>query len=130
MGRFAIMIQVRWLTLTSDCATFTTLQPLAKNCLGIRLFGNYLLPRWQSQFANPWLNTDPAYGPPTNYFPFAIRSFGCSAISNIGDESLHFPFCLSPEQLWCCGDCLQMTTALNVPASSLLQLSSPLPLSR
>ena len=43
--------------------------------LGIHLFGDYLLPRWQSQFANPWLNSDPAYGPLTNYLPFAVGVF-------------------------------------------------------
>jgi len=42
---------------------------------GVHLFGDYLLPRWQSRLTSPWYIDDPANGPVNNYFPFTMAMF-------------------------------------------------------
>jgi hypothetical protein len=43
--------------------------------LGVHLFGDYLLPRWQSRLSSPWFIDDPANGPINNYLPFTMAFF-------------------------------------------------------
>jgi len=43
--------------------------------LGVHTFGDYLLPRWQSNLDSPWFITDLADGPRNNYLPFTMAVF-------------------------------------------------------
>jgi hypothetical protein len=43
--------------------------------LGVHLFGDYLLPRWQSDLKSPWFISDPSAGPVNNYLPFTMAVF-------------------------------------------------------
>ena len=43
--------------------------------LGVHTFGDYLLPRWQSNLPSPWFITDTANGPRNNYLPFTMAVF-------------------------------------------------------
>ena len=43
--------------------------------LGVHLFGDFLLPRWQSNLRSPWFITDTANGPINNYLPFTMAVF-------------------------------------------------------
>ena len=43
--------------------------------LGVHLFGDYLLPRWQSDLKSPWFISDPSTGPVNNYLPFTMAVF-------------------------------------------------------
>ena len=43
--------------------------------LGVHLFGDYLLPRWQSELKSPWFISDPVTGPVNNYLPFTMAVF-------------------------------------------------------
>lgn len=43
--------------------------------LGVHTFGDYLLPRWQSNLSSPWFITDTANGPRNNYLPFTMAVF-------------------------------------------------------
>jgi len=43
--------------------------------LGVHLFGDFLLPRWQSNLKSPWFITDTANGPVNNYLPFTMAVF-------------------------------------------------------
>ena len=43
--------------------------------MGVHLFGDYLLPRWQSRLSSPWYIDDPASGPINNYLPFTMAFF-------------------------------------------------------
>ena len=43
--------------------------------LGVHLFGDYLLPRWQSDLKSPWFISDPSSGPVNNYLPFTMAVF-------------------------------------------------------
>ena len=43
--------------------------------LGVHTFGDYLLPRWQSNLPSPWFITDVADGPRNNYLPFTMAVF-------------------------------------------------------
>lgn len=43
--------------------------------LGVHYFGDFLLPRWQSQMNSPWFIKDPAQGPLNNYLPFTMAVF-------------------------------------------------------
>jgi hypothetical protein len=43
--------------------------------LGVHLFGDYLLPRWQSELNSPWFISDPSSGPVNNYLPFTMAVF-------------------------------------------------------
>jgi hypothetical protein len=43
--------------------------------LGVHTFGDYLLPRWQSELSSPWYIKDPAQGPLNNYLPFTMAVF-------------------------------------------------------
>ena len=45
------------------------------NRLGVHTFGDYLLPRWQSNLSSPWFITDTANGPCNNYLPFTMAVF-------------------------------------------------------
>ena len=45
------------------------------NRLGVHTFGDYLLPRWQSNLSSPWFITDTANGPRNNYLPFTMAVF-------------------------------------------------------
>lgn len=42
---------------------------------GVHTFGDYLLPRWQSNLPSPWFVTDTANGPRNNYLPFTMAVF-------------------------------------------------------
>jgi len=42
---------------------------------GVHLFGDYLLPRWQSRLSSPWYIDNPVNGPVNNYFPFTMAMF-------------------------------------------------------
>ena len=43
--------------------------------LGVHLFGDYLLPRWQSDLKSPWFISEPSAGPVNNYLPFTMAVF-------------------------------------------------------
>lgn len=43
--------------------------------LGVHTFGDFLLPRWQSNLSSPWFITDTANGPINNYLPFTMAVF-------------------------------------------------------
>jgi len=43
--------------------------------LGVHLFSDYLLPRWQSDLKSPWFISDPSSGPVNNYLPFTMAVF-------------------------------------------------------
>ena len=43
--------------------------------LGVHTFGDFLLPRWQSNLESPWFITDTADGPRNNYLPFTMAVF-------------------------------------------------------
>jgi hypothetical protein len=45
------------------------------NPLGVHYFGDYLLPRWQSEMSSPWSIQDPSRGPLNNYLPFTMALF-------------------------------------------------------
>lgn len=42
---------------------------------GVHTFGDFLLPRWQSELSSPWFIHDPAQGPLNNYLPFTMAVF-------------------------------------------------------
>jgi hypothetical protein len=43
--------------------------------LGVHYFGDYLLPRWQSELSSPWYISDISQGPINNYLPFTMGLF-------------------------------------------------------